>query len=92
LLNPTNAGSPVFADVANSAVQVAPGAKAQTITGGTQIDAGYFASAQPASDIPQSEAALGAKIDGTRDVLVLAVTPITNNINVQGSITWREQV
>lgn len=33
---------------------------------------------------------LGAAIDGTPDEIVLCAIPVTNNIAVRSSLTWRE--
>ena len=90
IFNPTVAGTFTYSDVANSAVQVAEGAIANTITGGVEIDGGYFTTALPTSISIPSALKLGSKIDGTPDEIILMVRPITNNITVEASMTWRE--
>jgi hypothetical protein len=91
LLNPTIAGAYTFADVANTSVQTFQGIAANTVSGGTRIAGGYFTSGTPIVGAFVNELSLGAKIDGTRDVLVLSCIPITNNVTVRGQINWREQ-
>lgn len=88
--NPTVAGTFTYSDQTNSAVQTAIGTNANTVTGGIQIDGGFFSTAQIAVNALENALRLGAAIDGTRDELVLCVIPITNNIAVNTSITWRE--
>jgi len=88
--NPSVAGTFTYADVTNSAIQVAQGASTNTVTNGTHIDGGYFSTTLPISPKLDSSLRLGAAIDGTVDEIVLVVRPITNNITVEGSLTWRE--
>lgn len=99
ILNPTIAGSLSWSDVTNSGMQVAAGATANTVTGGYQIDGGYVetgtaASGRAGSATGKIENALylGSNIAGVPDSLVLAVRPIagSTNIDVEGSIAWRE--
>lgn len=90
ILNPTVAGTFTYADQTNSAVQVATGANTNTVTGGTEIDGGYFSTALPTTISVPNALRIGSKIDGTRDTLVLVVKPITNNIGAAASLTWRE--
>jgi len=90
IFNPTVAGTFTYVDVPNSAVQVAQGVKANTITNGIEIDGGYFTTALPTSISLPNALKLGSKIDGTPDEIILLVRPITNNITVEASMTWRE--
>ena len=89
--NPTVAGTFTYSDQTNSAIQVATGASTNTITGGTEIGGGYLSTSLPVTNAVENALKLGAAIDGTVDEIVLCARPITNNITVQGSITWREQ-
>lgn len=90
IFNPTVAGTFTFNDVADSGVQVAIGSNSNTVTGGYEIDGGYFSNALPNNAVTPNALRLGAAIDGTVDTVVLAVRPVTNNITCEGSITWRE--
>lgn len=99
--NPTVAGTFAYADQANSAVQVAKGATANTVTGGTDISGGFIESGNVASGANGSLSSyvdnallLGSKIDGTADEIVLCVRPIggSTNVDVEGAVTWRELV
>ena len=88
--NPTVAGTFTYADQTNSTVQCATGANTNTITNGYDLDGGYFATAAPANSVVPNALRLGSTISGTADTIVLSVTPITNNVTVYASITWRE--
>lgn len=90
ILNPVVTGTFTYVDQTNSAVQIATGAVTNTVTGGIEIDGGYFSTAIPQTITIPSALRLGSKIDGTRDTMVLVVRPITNNITVHASMTWRE--
>lgn len=86
----TVAGTFTYADVTNSAVQVATGASTNTVTGGTEIDGGYFTTQQGVQFTVPNALHLGANIAGTPQEWQLVVIPITNNISVRASVTWRE--
>jgi hypothetical protein len=94
--NPTVTTSLVYADVANSAVQFAPGdgttpANNVITDDGTVIASGYQARQDANANVPLDSALrLGSLIDGTRDELVLSGTPITNNQLYFGGLSWRE--
>lgn len=95
--NPTVASTFTYADETNSAVQIARGATANTVTNGIDIGGGFFNSGQGNSggNISSGIASalnLGSKIDGTVDEIVLCVKPLTGSTNtdVWGSLTWRE--
>lgn len=90
LFNPTIEGTFTYSDQTNSSVQTASGANTNTVTGGTKIDGAYGVTASPISEAAENALKLGSAIDGTRDEIVLCVRPITNNISVEGSLTWRE--
>jgi hypothetical protein len=90
LLNPTVAGTFTYSDVANSSIQTAKGATANTITGGTILDCG-FASSNTGQLIPTNTLRyLGSAIDGTPDEIILCVRPLSSNADIQGTITWKE--
>lgn len=96
LLNPTVAGSFTYADETNSAVQTATGATANTVSGGTPVGGGLASSAfrggPTVAQEVESALTIGSKIDGTADELVVCVRPIggSTNIDIEGSLTWRE--
>jgi len=89
--NPTVAGLFSYVNETNSIVAVATGAGvANTISGGTQIDSGFFDTSTPTTQTLENALRLGSTISGTPDEIVLTAKPITNNITVYGSLTWRE--
>ena len=95
IFNGTVAGAPSWANETNSAIQTFTGATANTVTGGTIIDSGFFATANKGgAETAELDNALhlGAAIDGTVDELVLAIMPVggSTNADVEGSLGWRE--
>ena len=99
--NPTVAGTFTYSPITNSSVEVATGVTANTVSGGTLLASGFVESAGSkdggaGSFVGSIDNALrlGASIDGTPDEFVLAVTPIagSSNVEVEGSLTWRELV
>ena len=99
LLNPTIEGTFAYVGESHSAIEVARGATANTVTGGTRLAGGFFNSAGvqgggagSAAGTLNNAIRLGSLIDGTRDVMVLCVRPVggTSNADVEASITWRE--
>lgn len=98
--NPTVAGTFTYSGQTNSAVEVATGATANTVTGGTLLNAGFVVSTSGgggsglvSADL-DSALRLGAAIDGTVDEIVLCARPIagTTNADVEASLTWRELI
>jgi hypothetical protein len=91
LLNPTYAGTLTYADITNSGCQRAAGATANTISAvGTKLASGYAKSSGSSSQTIVNNLRIGSLIDGTRDELILAVTPLSSNADIQGSLTFRE--
>lgn len=90
-LNPTVAGTFTYSGETNSAMEVARGATANTITNGTDLGGG-FASIDTliATQALENSLLLGSLIDGTPDEIVLCVRPLSLNADIQGSLTWRE--
>ena len=86
----TVAGTFTYSDAANSAVQIATGSNSNTVTGGIEIDGGYFSTTQGVTFTVPNALHLGAEIDGTPQEWQLVVIPITNNMTVRASVTWRE--
>ena len=95
LLNPTVAGTFTYADETNSTVQIARGAVANTVTVGTDLAGDVAQSTQKGSAITEeieSALRLGSTIAGVPDEMVLCVTPRNGDVNldIEGSMTWRE--
>jgi len=99
LINPTVADTFTYADETYSAVQIARGATANTVTGGYRLAGGFFesggaqqGSSGSTSGVLNNAIKLGSLIDGTVDEIVLCVRPVagSTNTDVEGSLTWRE--
>lgn len=91
VLNGTTSSSLTFADITNSALQVAEGTSTVTLTGGTVIASGYGKSELIATQDVRSHLLLGSTIDGTADRIFLSVVPFAA-LNVSAAIQWRELV
>lgn len=90
-LNPTYNGTLSFNDIAFSGVQYAAGVTANDITAqGIRLDSGYAKQDASIDRRIITSLRLGSLIDGTRDELILAVTPLASNADIQGSLTFRE--
>lgn len=94
-LNPTVASTFTYSDLTNSAVQYATGVTANTITTpGLIIDSGYIAETQKSGSSAarnfETSLRMGSLIDGTTDELVLCVTPLAADADIQASLTFRE--
>lgn len=101
LLNPVVAGTFTYTGETQSAIEVARGVTANTVTGGYKLGGGFFSSSGGAGGSAGSLSSeidnairLGATIAGVRDTIVLCVRPVggTSSADVEGSITWRELV
>jgi hypothetical protein len=91
LLNPTIAGTFTYSDVTNSSIQYATGATANIVSAyDLQIDSGYAQSNASVGHKFVTQLRIGSQIDGTRDTLVLCVTPLAANADIQASLTIRE--
>lgn len=99
LFNPTVAGTFTYVGEPQSAIEVARGVTANTVTGGYKFASGFFNSSGVQgggsgsfSSTLNNAIKLGTLIDGTRDYFVLAVRPVSGSTNcdVEGSLTWRE--
>lgn len=88
--NPTVAGTFTYSDKSNSAMQVAKGVTANTITGGHPIDGGFSKAEGNVTVKLSSSLSLGSAIDGTPDELVLCVRPLSANADIQGILKWTE--
>jgi hypothetical protein len=91
LLNPTVAGAGAdaftYADVTNAPIQAAYGKTANVITGGTPLDCGMSSNDAVASDITETLLYIGSTIAGVADTIVLAVTPLAVNADIQATMT-----
>lgn len=99
ILNPTVADTFTYVDEEYSAVQIARGATANTVTGGYKITGGFFESGGQQAGAAGSKTSevsnaikLGSLIDGTRDTIVLCARPIGGStaVDIEGSLVWRE--
>lgn len=90
LLDPTVAGTFTYSDETNSAVQAARGALANTVTGGTFLLGGFALADTQVSEPARSRLRLGSTIDGTRQEIVLCARPLSNNLDIQGSLTFED--
>lgn len=93
--NPTVAGVFTYADVTSSSVQIAKGdtvgnPSTNTVAGGQIIQSIYGAQSAATNAPIYSARYLGASIAGVRDEIVLCATPLGANLDVYGSIDWRE--
>lgn len=90
-LNPTVAGTFTYSAVTNSAIEYATGATANTVTtAGVVIDSGFSKSSATIDRKIITALRLGSTIAGTMDALVLTVTPLSSNADIQASLTYRE--
>lgn len=102
LLNPTVAGAAFsYVTQPQSAIQIAKGVAANTVTGGYKISGGYAQTGAPSSGklnaitrSINSVLRLGSTIAGVRDTIVLVVRPIAGSTNVdcEGCIAWHESI
>jgi hypothetical protein len=97
LLNPTVADTFAYTDESRSAIQIARGATANTVTDGFCLGSGLFSSGSvnvsggTSKDLSNA-ILLGSTIAGVVDTIVLCVRPIAGatNTDIEGTITWRE--
>lgn len=99
VFNPIIAGTFTYTGVTNSAIETASGSTDATLTLFVDniIGGGFASSAQKGGTVVaeaiETARRLGVDISGvTRDQIVLFVRPIggTSNLDIEGSITWRE--
>jgi hypothetical protein len=94
ILNPTVAGvggdAFTYADVTNSAVQVAYGKTANVVTDGTVLAGGFAQGNETTSAVINSLYYLGATIAGTVDTIVLCVRPLSANEDIHAALTIKE--
>lgn len=93
LLNPSVADPFIYSDITDSAIQAAQGSTATTVTGGYYMSGGYVSSGTRGGGLVSALnnlRYLGASIAGVPDELVLVVTPLGVNQDIQASITYTE--
>lgn len=90
IFNPTVAGTFTYNGLTNSAVEVAYGALANTVSGGTLIDSGFVSEASSVLSNINNSLNLGAAIDGTVDEIILTIRPLGANADIHSSLTWKE--
>ena len=91
ILNPTVAGIFIYSAHPNSiaATAVASGSS-NTVTGGIPITGGYGSQSAAMSTPLNVAEYVGEDLSGTPDRLVLCVRPLGANLDIYGSLTWRE--
>jgi len=97
LVNPTIADTFTYANEGNSAVQVATGATANTVTADSEdikTAGGYvntaFRSGGSIDTGVQTTLHLGSTIAGVADEFVLCVRPLGASADIQGEMSWSE--
>lgn len=90
IMNPTVAGTFTYNAETNSAIEVAIGATANTVSGGTALIGGFGSGDSSISQALSNAIRLGADISNTPDELVLCVRPLSANLDIDGGLTWRE--
>ena len=88
----TESGSVTYTDINNYAVSYGLGATANTITtDGTILFSGSGAQASATQFILDNAKRLGSAIDGTLDEIVIAVKPLTSNLDIYRTLNFRQQ-
>jgi hypothetical protein len=90
-INPTIAGTFTYTSIANSALEYALGATANTISAhGYIIGVGGGDSNSTQQIDIENAIRLGANLDGTLDEVVVLVKPLSSNLDIHRGITFRE--
>lgn len=92
ILNPTVAGAAFTfsSNGANSAMEVALGDSTSLVSDGTLLLSGVGKDNATINYPVNAAYRLGAKIDGTADIIVLALYNYTNSLTIDASLNWRE--
>lgn len=89
-LNPTiSSGTVTYSALTDSSLDHALG-NGQYLTGGTVLKAGYIEGNRGGITSVDNAIKIGAKIDGTPDELMICVQPITNGLDILGSLNFKE--
>jgi hypothetical protein len=101
ILNPTVDGTFNYSGITNSVCEIAKGdtsgnPSTNTVTNGTLLASGYIVASGGASSgqlntTISNAIRLGMSIAGVSDEIVLAVQPLAVNLDITGSISWRER-
>jgi hypothetical protein len=86
MYRPTVASTFTYADVDNASVQVAYGATANTVTGGTPMVGGLANSTSEVAVPVDNALRLGSLIDGTPTEIVLCCRPLGANANIHSTL------
>lgn len=91
-LNPTVAGTFTYSGITNSNAETAKGATGgtNTVSGGTLLQSGYGEGNSSIANVVDNAIKIGHSITGVADEIVLAVQPLTSNLDIYGSLTWKE--
>lgn len=90
-INPTITGTALsWNSINNSGVKYFIGADDNLITGGQVITSGYVAQRGNANIATDNSIKLGVDLDGNSDIFVLGIQPLGANLDILGSINWRE--
>ena len=91
-MNPVVSGVFTYSDITNSSCQVATGATANVIGDQGIVFTQGFASIEALSVVSEINNAIhiGSSITGSPDELVLFVTPLSANADIQAALNWRE--
>jgi len=101
VLNPTTTTALSYSNQTNSAVQIAVSGSNNTTVGGIDITGGWLESAGNSSGGAgsldrgiENALAMGSKLDGTVDEIILCARPVggSTSVNVEASLSWRELV
>lgn len=91
--NPTIAGTFTYSNIDKSSLEGAVGSTANTVSDlGIIINSGYGQAKTSLVEDIDSALKLGSLIDGTPDELVLIVSPFSNNLDILGSIGYKELI
>lgn len=90
IFNPNVADTFTYLNETNSVIQIARGATANVVTGGTTLNGGWGTGRTELFNLLPNSLYLGSLIDGTPDELVLCARPLSVNLDIQGGLTWRE--
>ena len=92
ILNPAVAGTFTFNGATNSCAEIAVGGPANLVTGGAVIVGNMVSNQTREINITGNlQPVLGAAIDGTRDIFVVSVMPLSANPQISSALSWFEQ-